>query len=235
MLRKRVIPCLDVMGGRVVKGINFIDLRDEGDPVELAARYAAEGADEIAFLDIGAAPELRAMMLDVVRRTASDVFVPLTVGGGIRSADDMKAALRAGADKVAVNTAAVRDPSLLEACGRRFGRQCVVLAIDARQIVGSEFDGGYEVVVVGGRERTGLEVVDWARRGVKLGAGEILLTSMDRDGTQDGYDLELISLVTESVDVPVIASGGAGSPADFVSAVNAGAEAVLAASLFHRG
>jgi imidazole glycerol-phosphate synthase subunit HisF len=229
LLRKRVIPCLDVMGGRVVKGVNFIDLRDEGDPVELAARYAAEGADEITFLDIGAAPEQRATMLDVVRRTASEVFVPLTVGGGVRSPDDMKAALRAGADKVSVNTAAVRDPSLLEACGQRFGRQCVVLAIDARRI-----DGSYEVVVVGGRERTGLDVVDWARRGVELGAGEILLTSMDQDGTQDGYDLDLISLVTEAVEVPVIASGGAGSTADFVAAIGAGAEAVLAASLFHR-
>jgi cyclase len=229
LLRKRVIPCLDVMGGRVVKGVNFIDLRDEGDPVELAARYASEGADEIAFLDIGAAPEQRANMLDVVRRTASEVFVPLTVGGGIRTSDDMKAALRAGADKVSVNTAAVRDPSLLEDCGRRFGRQCVVLAIDARR-----FDSGYEVVVVGGRERTGIDVIEWARTGVELGAGEILLTSMERDGTQDGYDLDLISLVTDAIEVPVIASGGAGSPADFVAAINAGAEAVLAASLFHR-
>src|SRR5688572_26331684 len=165
------------MGGRVVKGVNFIDLRDEGDPVELATRYAAEGADEIAFLDIGASPEQRANMLDVVRRTASEVFVPLTVGGGIRTPDDMKAALRAGADKVSVNTAAVRDPSLLQDCGRRFGRQCVVLAIDARRS-----DDGYEVVVVGGRERTGIDVVEWARRGVELGAGEILLTSMERDG-----------------------------------------------------
>jgi cyclase len=217
------------MGGRVVKGVNFIDLRDEGDPVELAARYASEGADEIAFLDIGAAPEQRANMLDVVRRTASEVFVPLTVGGGIRTSDDMKAALRAGADKVSVNTAAVRDPSLLEDCGRRFGRQCVVLAIDARR-----FDSGYEVVVVGGRERTGIDVIEWARTGVELGAGEILLTSMERDGTQDGYDLDLISLVTDAIEVPVIASGGAGSPADFVAAINAGAEAVLAASLFHR-
>jgi imidazole glycerol-phosphate synthase subunit HisF len=217
------------MGGRVVKGVNFIDLRDEGDPVELAARYASEGADEIAFLDIGAAPEQRANMLDVVRRTASEVFVPLTVGGGIRTSDDMKAALRAGADKVSVNTAAVKDPSLLEDCGRRFGRQCVVLAIDARR-----FDSGYEVVVVGGRERTGIDVIEWARTGVELGAGEILLTSMERDGTQDGYDLDLISLVTDAIEVPVIASGGAGSPADFVAAINAGAEAVLAASLFHR-
>lgn len=217
------------MGGRVVKGVNFIDLRDEGDPVELATRYVADGADEIAFLDIGASPEQRANMLDVVRRTASEVFVPLTVGGGIRTPDDMKAALRAGADKVSVNTAAVRDPSLLQDCGRRFGRQCVVLAIDARR-----FDEGYEVVVLGGRERTGIDVVDWARAGVELGAGEILLTSMERDGTQHGYDLDLISLVTDAIEVPVIASGGAGSPADFVAAITAGAEAVLAASLFHR-
>jgi len=218
----------------VVKGVNFIALRDEGDPVELASRYASEGADEITFLDIGAAPEHRATMLDVVRRTASEVFVPLTVGGGIRSPDDMKAALRAGADKVSVNTAAVKDPSLLEACSSRFGRQCVVLAIDARRVNAGPFDGSWEVVVVGGRERTGIDVVEWARRGVELGAGEILLTSMDRDGTQDGYDLDLISLITESVEVPVIASGGAGSPADFVAAVSAGADAVLAASLFHR-
>jgi cyclase len=229
-----VIPCLDVIGGRVVKGVNFIDLRDEGDPVELASRYAAEGADEITFLDIGAAPEHRATMLDVVRRTASEVFVPLTVGGGIRSPDDMKLALRSGADKVSVNTAAVRDPSLLENCSRRFGRQCVVLAIDARRVNEGPLDGGWEVVVIGGRERTGMDVVEWARRGVDLGAGEILLTSMDRDGTQGGYDLDLISLITEAVEVPVIASGGAGSPADFVAAISAGAEAVLAASLFHR-
>lgn len=229
MLRKRVIPCLDVQRGRVVKGVNFVDLRDEGDPVELAARYAAEGADEITFLDIGAAPEERATLLDVVRMTASQVFVPLTVGGGIRSTDDMKAALRAGADKVSVNTAAVRDPSLLAACGRRFGRQCVVLSIDVRRS-----SNGFEVVVMGGRERTGLDVVDWARRGVGMGAGEILLTSMDRDGSRIGYDLELISLVSKAVEVPVIASGGAGSASDFVAAIEAGAEAVLAASLFHR-
>ncbi len=234
MLRKRVIPCLDVIGGRVVKGVNFIDLRDEGDPVELASRYAAEGADEITFLDIGAAPEHRTTMLDVVRRTASAVFVPLTVGGGIRTPDDMKAALRAGADKVSVNTAAVRDPSLLEACSRRFGRQCVVLALDARRMNDGRFGTAWEVVVVGGRERTGIDAVEWARQGVDRGAGEILLTSMDRDGTQDGYDLDLISVITEAVEVPVIASGGAGSPADFVSAISAGAEAVLAASLFHR-
>jgi cyclase len=229
MLRKRVIPCLDVVAGRVVKGVNFVDLRDEGDPVELAARYAGEGADEIVFLDIGAGPERRATMLAVVRRTASQVFVPLTVGGGVRSPEDMKAALRAGADKVSVNTAAVGDPDLLAACGRRFGRQCVVLAIDARR-----GPSGFEVVVMGGREPTGLDAVAWARRGVALGAGEILLTSMDRDGTQQGFDLDLIAAVSRAVPVPVIASGGAGTPADFVAAIGAGAEAVLAASLFHR-
>ena len=229
MLRKRVIPCLDVAQGRVVKGVNFIDLRDEGDPVHLAARYAREGADEITFLDIGAAPEERETLLEVVRETASQVFVPLTVGGGIRTADDMKAALRAGADKVSVNTAAVHQPSLISDCSRRFGRQCVVLAIDARRGA-----SGFEVVVMGGREPTGLDAVAWARRGVALGAGEILLTSMDGDGTRAGYDLELIGAVSSAVEVPVIASGGAGTPAHFVEAIMAGAEAVLAASVFHR-
>ncbi len=224
-----MIPCLDVVGGRVVKGVNFIDLRDEGDPVELAARYAAEGADEITFLDIGAAPEERETLLGVVRSTASQVFVPLTVGGGIRTPEDMKAALRAGADKVSVNTAAVADPTLIDRCARRFGRQCVVLAIDARRA-----PTGFEVVVMGGRRPTGLDAVQWAQRGVELGAGEILLTSMDSDGTQVGYDTELISQVAGAVEVPVIASGGAGTAAHFVQAIRAGAEAVLAASLFHR-
>lgn len=231
MLRKRIIACLDVTGGRVVKGVNFVDLVDEGDPVELAARYAAEGADEICFLDISATHEGRATMLDVVHQTASEVFVPLTVGGGIRTPDDMKATLRAGADKVSVNTAAVADPELLAECGRRFGRQCVVLAIDARR----RPEGGYEVVVSGGRKSTGLDAIEWARRGVELGAGEILLTSMDRDGTQDGFDLELTRAISEAVEVPVIASGGAGSVSHCVEAVNkGGAEAVLAASIFHR-
>ncbi len=230
-LRARVIPCLDVKAGRVVKGVNFVDLTDEGDPVELAARYAAEGADEICFLDISASPEQRATTLDVVHRTAAQVFVPLTVGGGIRSPDDMKAALRAGADKVGVNTAAVADPSLLSACARRFGRQCVVLAIDARR----RPDGSFEVVVMGGRRPTGIDAVAWARRGVELGAGEILLTSMDRDGTKQGFDLELTAAVADAVDVPVIASGGAGSAHHFAEAVTDGrAAAVLAASLFHR-
>ncbi len=231
MLRKRIIPCLDVAGGRVVKGVNFVNLTDEGDPIELASRYAAEGADEICYLDIAAAPENRDTLWDVVRKTASEVFIPLTVGGGIRSPEDMKSALRAGADKVSVNTAAVRRPELLQECSRRFGRQCVVLAIDARR----RPRGGFEVVVVGGREPTGWDAVAWARRGVELGAGEILLTSMDRDGTKDGYDLELTGAVTEAVEVPVIASGGAGTTHHCVEVCQkAGAEAVLAASIFHR-
>lgn len=231
MLRKRIIPCLDVAGGRVVKGVNFVNLTDEGDPIELASRYASEGADEICYLDIAAAPENRDTLWDVVRRTASEVFIPLTVGGGIRSPEDMKSALRAGADKVSINTAAVRRPELLRDCSRRFGRQCVVLAIDARR----RPEGGFEVVVMGGREPVGWDAVDWARRGVELGAGEILLTSMDRDGTKDGYDLELTSAVTAAVQVPVIASGGAGTTQHCVEVcLEAGAEAVLAASIFHR-
>lgn len=231
MLRSRVIPCLDVRDGRVVKGVNFVGLTDEGDPVELASRYAREGADEICYLDISAAPEGRGTLLDVVHRTAEQVFVPLTVGGGVRTPDDMKAVLRAGADKVSVNTAAVRDPQLLASCARRFGRQCVVLAIDARR----NDAGRFEVVVVGGREPTGLDAIEWARRGVELGAGEILLTSMDRDGTKDGFDIELTRAVAGAVDVPVIASGGAGTAAHCAEAVVDGhASAVLAASIFHR-
>ena len=230
MLRSRVIPCLDVSGGRVVKGVNFVDLVDKGDPTELASRYAEEGADEICFLDISATPEDRGTTLDVVRRTASNVFVPLTVGGGVRSPEDMKAVLRAGADKVSVNTAAVNDPGLIAACAERFGRQCVVLAIDARRN-----QGRFEVVVNGGRTPTGLDAVEWAKRGAALGAGEILLTSMDRDGTKDGFDLELTRAVSEAVDIPVIASGGAGSAQHCVDAVSVGgASAVLAASIFHR-
>ena len=231
MLRSRVIPCLDVSGGRVVKGVNFVDLVDEGDPTELASRYAEEGADEICFLDISATPEDRGTTLDVVRRTASNVFVPLTVGGGVRSPEDMKAVLRAGADKVSVNTAAVNDPGLIAACAQRFGRQCVVLAIDARRN-----QGRFEVVVNGGRTPTGLDAVEWAKRGAALGAGEILLTSMDRDGTKDGFDLELTRAVTEACDVPVIASGGVGSVDHLVEGVlEGGADAVLAASVFHFG
>ncbi|CAN5896988.1 imidazole glycerol phosphate synthase subunit HisF [soil metagenome] len=230
MLRKRVVPCLDVTDGRVVKGVNFVDLVDEGDPVELAERYTMEGADEICFLDISATHQGRRTMLDVIRRTASQVFVPLTVGGGVREPDDMKSVLRAGADKVTVNTAAVADPGLLEECGRRFGRQCVVVAIDARRR-----GNWFEVVVSGGRIPTGIDAVEWARRSAELGAGEILLTSMDRDGTNTGFDIELTRTVTDSVEVPVIASGGAGSAHHCVEAVSdGGASAVLAASIFHR-
>lgn len=231
MLRKRVIPCLDVAGGRVVKGVNFVNLVEEGDPVELAARYSQEGADEIVYLDIGASPEGRRTLLDLVHRTASQVFIPLTVGGGVRTPEDMRAVLRAGADKVAVNTAAVHEPQLLADCARSFGRQCVVLAIDALQ-VGAE---RWEVYVNGGRTATGIDAVAWAGQGAELGAGEILLTSIDRDGTSAGYDIPLLRAVSSRVSVPVIASGGAGTEAHCVEAVVQGdAEAVLAASIFHR-
>ncbi len=231
MLRKRVIPCLDVANGRVVKGVRFADLVDEGDPVELAERYAAEGADEIVYLDITASPERRGTLRDVVRRTASRVFVPLTVGGGVRSVDEMRAVLRAGADKVSVNTAAVGDPALISRCAAEFGQQCVVLAIDARAVAPDR----WEVVVNGGRIPTGRDAVAWAVEGVHRGAGEILLTSMDRDGTKDGFDTALLAAVTDAVPVPVIASGGAGEVAHCVAAVIEGnAEAVLAASIFHR-
>lgn len=230
MLRSRVIPCLDVDAGRVVKGVNFVNLVDEGDPVELASRYANEGADEIVFLDITATHENRETMLDVVRRTASSVFVPLTVGGGIRSVDDMRAALRAGADKVSVNSAAVRNPELITRCATAFGSQCVVLAIDARKSGDS-----WEVYVAGGRTPTGLDAIQWARDGVARGAGEILLTSMDRDGTQDGFDHDLLQSVSKAVSVPVIASGGAGTAQHCAEAITlGGADAVLAASIFHR-
>jgi imidazole glycerol-phosphate synthase subunit HisF len=234
-VRTRVIPCLDVKDGRVVKGVNFVNLTDEGDPVELAARYAAEGADEICYLDISAAPEGRSTLLEVVRRTAQNVFVPLTVGGGVRRPEDMKAALRAGADKVSVNTAAVAGPELIAECATRFGRQCVVLAIDAKARARRDGSRWFEVVVNGGRRPTGVDAVEWARRGTELGAGEILLTSMDRDGTKEGFDLELTRAITDAVPVPVIASGGAGAVEHLVEAVTAGhASAVLAASIFHR-
>lgn len=230
MLRKRVIPCLDVAEGRVVKGVNFINLTDEGDPVELAERYAAEGADEIVFLDITASHLNRDTMLDVVRRTAENVFIPLTVGGGVRSVADMRAVLRAGADKVSVNTAAVRDPGLISECAATFGSQCVVLAIDARSI-----EDGWEVVVNGGRETTGLDAVAWAVEGTTRGAGEILLTSMDRDGTKSGFDIPLLTAVSAATTVPVIASGGAGTIEHCIEALAPGvADAVLAASMFHR-
>ena len=229
-LRTRIIACLDVKHGRVVKGVNFINLTDEGDPVELATRYAEEGMDEIVYLDIAASPEGRSALLDVVRRTAQNVFVPLTVGGGVREPSDMRAALRAGADRVSLNTAAVRRPGLLDECAAAFGRQCVVVAIDAKAMPG----GSWNVFITGGRHDTGRDAVEWAIEGVERGAGEILLTSMDRDGTNIGFDLELLRVITEAVDVPVIASGGAGQPEHFVEAVEAGASAVLAASIFHR-
>jgi imidazole glycerol-phosphate synthase subunit HisF len=232
MLRRRVIPCLDVAGGRVVKGTRFVNLTDEGDPPELAARYAAEGADELVFLDISAAPEGRGTLLEIVERTARRAFIPLTVGGGVRSVDEMRDVLRAGADKVSLNTAAVADPELVSACARRFGSQAVVVAIDARRRPA----GGWEVLVKGGREATGLDAVDWAARAAAIGAGELLVTSIDRDGTQAGFDTELLRAISSSVEVPVIASGGAAGPADFVAAVrDGGADAVLAASIFHRG
>lgn len=233
-LRRRVIPCLDVRDGRVVKGTRFVDLVDEGDPAELAARYADEGADELVFLDIAASPAGRPTLLDTVERTARRAFVPLTVGGGVRSVDEMRAVLRAGADKVSLNTAAVHDPTLVAACAARFGRQAVVVAIDARRRTGPDGEG-WEVLVRGGRETTGLDALEWAERAVAAGAGELLLTSMDRDGTGDGFDVELLRAVTTRVRVPVIASGGAAGPDDFVRAVrDGGADAVLAASIFHR-
>ena len=232
-LAVRVIPCLDVDAGRVVKGINFEGLRDAGDPVELATRYNAEGADELIFLDITASSGGRATMIDVVRRTADAVFIPLTVGGGVRKVDDFDALLRAGADKVGVNTGAIADPDLLTRAARRFGNQCVVLSVDARR--SRSATSGFEITTHGGRKGAGIDAIAWAQNGARLGAGEILLNSMDADGTTSGFDAELIGLVREAVDVPVIASGGAGAPADFVAAVAAGADAVLAASVFHYG
>jgi len=229
----RVIPCLDVDGGRVVKGVNFRGLRDAGDPVELAALYDAEGADELTFLDITASSGGRDTMYDVVRRTAEQVFIPLTVGGGVRSAADVDRLLRAGADKVSLNTAAVARPDLLAETAGRFGSQCMVLSVDARRARGPK--SGFEVTTHGGRTGTGIDAVDWARRATELGAGEILLNSMDADGTTAGFDLELIRAVRAVVTVPVIASGGAGALAHFAPAVDAGADAVLAASVFHFG
>jgi len=228
----RVIPCLDVDAGRVVKGVNFRDLRDAGDPVELAAAYDAEGADELVFLDITASSGDRETMVDVVRRTADQVFIPLTVGGGVRSTGDVDRLLRAGADKVSLNTAAIGRPELLGEAAQRFGSQCVVLSVDARRLPGS---GSFEVTTHGGRRGTGIDAVAWAVRGAELGVGEILLNSMDADGTKAGFDLELIRAVRAVVDVPIIASGGAGQLAHFPPAVAAGADAVLAASVFHFG
>jgi imidazole glycerol-phosphate synthase subunit HisF len=233
VLLKRVIPCLDVDRGRVVKGTRFVDIRDAGDPVELAARYESEGADEIVFLDITASHEQRETMVELARRTADDVFIPFTLGGGIRSVEDAQAVLGAGADKVSVNSAAVARPGLVDELASVFGAQCVVLAIDARKRPGK---GGYEVFVNGGRTATGRDVVEWARQGAERGAGEVLLTSMDRDGTEDGYELDLTRAVAGAVDVPVVASGGAGRPEHLVEAIElGGADAVLCASIFHYG
>ena len=232
----RVIPCLDVDAGRVVKGVNFVDLRDAGDPVELARAYDLQGADELVFLDITASSGDRETTYDVVRRTAEQVFIPLTVGGGVREADDVNRLLRAGADKVGVNTAAIARPELLREAADRFGAQCVVLSIDARRCpAGVSTESGWEVTTHGGRRSTGIDALGWAVRAADLGAGEILLNSMDADGTKDGYDLALIRAVRAAVTVPVIASGGAGRLEHFAPAVDAGADAVLAASVFHFG
>ena len=236
-LAVRVIPCLDVDAGRVVKGVNFANLRDAGDPVELAAVYDAEGADELTFLDVTASSSGRATMLDVVRRTAEQVFIPLTVGGGVRAVADVDALLRAGADKVSVNTAAIARPELLAELARQFGSQCIVLSVDARTVPagGAPTRSGWEVTTHGGRQGTGIDAVEWARRGAELGVGEILLNSMDADGTKAGFDLPMLRAVRAVVTVPVIASGGAGAAGDFAPAVWAGADAVLAASVFHFG
>ncbi|MDQ3916262.1 MAG: imidazole glycerol phosphate synthase subunit HisF [Actinomycetota bacterium] len=233
MLAKRVVPCLDVDKGRVVKGVRFQALRDAGDPVELAGRYDAEGADELVYLDITASSEARDLILDVAARTAETLFIPLTIGGGVRSVDDVRKLLRAGADKVAINTAALDDPDLLRRAAGEFGAQAVVAAIDARRIA-----GGWQVFAEGGRRNTGRDAVGWAEEATAIGAGEILLTSMDADGTTGGYDLELTAAVARAVDVPVIASGGAGTPdhlADAVDPAHGGAAAALAASVFHFG
>jgi cyclase len=232
MLAKRIIPCLDVTGGRVVKGTKFLNLRDAGDPVECAREYERQGADELVFLDITASSDERKTMVQVVERTAENVFMPVTVGGGIRSVEDVRLMLRAGADKVSVNTAAIQNPDLVRAGSDQFGSQCIVVAIDAKRRAG----GGWEVYTHGGRNRTALDAVEWAKKVVGLGAGEILLTSMDADGTKDGYDLELTRAISEAVNVPVIASGGAGKLEHLYEVLTKGkADAVLAASIFHFG
>ena len=239
MHRKRIIPCLDVRDGRVVKGVNFVAIRDAGDPVELAARYDAEGADELVFLDITASHERRDIIIDLAVRCAEQVFIPFTIGGGLGSEDDVRAVLAAGADKVSMNTAAVQDPDLVRRCSERFGAQCVVVAVDARRVPGSGEGGrppGWEVYVHGGRTPTGIDAIAWAEKAAVLGAGEFMLTSMDRDGTLDGYDLELTRAVARAVDVPVIASGGVGTLEHLAAGLTTGeADAVLAASICHSG
>ena len=234
MLAKRIIPCLDVTGGRVVKGTRFVDLRDAGDPVEVAARYDEEGADELTFLDITASHEGRDIMIDVVRRTAEQVFMPLTVGGGVRTIEDVRALLSAGADKVSVNTAAVKDAGFVERAARRFGSQCIVVAVDARRVPG--VPGKWEIYTHGGRRPTGIDAVQWTARACTLGAGEITVNSIDADGQQTGYDLELMAAVSDAVTIPVVASGGAGTLDHLFEAVTAGkADAALVASIFHYG
>ncbi|MCB0969893.1 MAG: imidazole glycerol phosphate synthase subunit HisF [Acidimicrobiales bacterium] len=236
MRTARVIPCLDVTAGRVVKGVNFVDLRDAGDPVELAARYDQEGADELVFLDITASSDARDTMVDVVARTAEEVFIPLTVGGGIRTVDDARRMLRAGADKVSLNTAAIQRPEVISEVATEFGSQCAVVAIDARRRVAGDPSQGWGVFTHGGRNPTELDAIEWAREAERRGAGEILLTSMDRDGTRDGFDLELTRAVSDAVNIPVIASGGVGTLDHLAEGVTAGgADAVLAASIFHFG
>ena len=236
MLAKRIIPCLDVDNGRVVKGIHFVSLVDAGDPVEQARSYDAEGADELTFLDITASSDKRAIIMDVVRRVADEVFIPLTVGGGLNSSEDIQAVLRAGADKVSLNTAAVERPDLISKAAEIFGSQCIVVAIDARRRSAGDSSNGWDVFTHGGRKNIGWDAVEWAQRAERLGAGEILLTSMDRDGTRDGYDLELTRTISSAVRIPVIASGGAGRLEHFYEALTEGrASAVLAASLFHFG
>jgi cyclase len=233
VIAKRIIPCLDVDNGRVVKGIRFVSLTDAGDPVEQAKRYDGEGADELTFLDITASSDKRDIVADLVRRVADEVFIPFTVGGGLRSVEDIRAILRAGADKITLNTAAIENPQLISECAETFGSQCIVVAIDARRRIGS---GGWEVFTHGGRRAVGLDALEWTIRAEKLGAGEILLTSMDCDGTRDGYDIKLTRAVSDAVRIPVIASGGAGKVEHFYDAlVDGGASAVLAASLFHFG
>lgn len=230
MLTKRIIPCLDVCEGRVVKGVNFVNLRDEGDPIELAEYYDREGADELVFLDITASFEKRNIMLEIARKTAAKLFIPFTIGGGIRTIKDMREILKSGADKVSLNTAAVKNPEIITAGARKFGNQCIVVAIDAKK----RADNRWEVYIKGGREPVGLDVIEWAKKVEKLGAGEILLTSMDADGTKDGYDIELLDRVSSTLSIPVIASGGAGKPQHLKEALTAGkADAVLAASIFH--
>jgi cyclase len=235
MLAKRIIPCLDVNAGRVVKGVNFVDLRDAGDPVEVARRYDEQGADEIAFLDITASSDNRDLILSIVERVAEQVFIPLTVGGGVRKVEDVRRLLNAGADKVSINTSAVTNPQLVADAAGRFGAQCIVVAIDARRVP-KEGEAHWEVFTHGGRNRTGLDAVDWARRMAELGAGEILLTSMDRDGTRAGFDIELTRAVADAVPVPLIASGGVGNLEHLAEGIlRGGADAVLAASIFHYG